>query len=235
MTLLEVSDLWVRHGPIEVLRGVSLTVAGGDVVAVIGPNGAGKTTLLKTLAGVLRPVRGRISLGGTDVTGRPAWEIVRAGAALVPEGRGIFADQTVRDNLMLGALGRRRFDRLDEILESFAPLRARLDTVAGALSGGQQQMLALARGLMAQPRLLLLDEPSLGLAPKLVRETFETIRRIREQGVTVLLVEQMGLQALEIADRGYVLEHGRVVADGPARQLVTDERVIAAYLGTRRP
>jgi branched-chain amino acid transport system ATP-binding protein len=234
LSLLDVGDLWVRHGQIEVLRGVSLAVGGEEIVAVIGPNGAGKTTLLRTLAGVLRPARGRITFAGREMTGRPSWEVVRAGVALVPEGRGIFADQTVRDNLMLGALSRRSFDALDGVLERFPALRFRLDTVAGALSGGQQQMLALARGLMTRPRLLLLDEPSLGLAPKLVRETFDAVRRIREQGVAVLLVEQMGLQALEIADRGYVLERGRIVADGRARDLASDRRVIAAYLGAPR-
>lgn len=234
MNALEVSDLWVRHGQIEVLRGVSLTVGGEEIVAVIGPNGAGKTTLLRTLAGVLRPVRGGVTFAGRAMAGRPSWEVVRAGVVLVPEGRGIFADQTVRDNLMLGALSRRSFDALDGVLERFPALGTRLDTVAGELSGGQQQMLALARGLMARPRLLLLDEPSLGLAPKLVRETFDAVRRIREQGVAVLLVEQMGLQALEIADRGYVLERGRIVADGPARDLASDPRVIAAYLGAPR-
>jgi branched-chain amino acid transport system ATP-binding protein len=234
--LLEVGDLWVRHGQIEVLRGVSLAVGAEEIVAVIGPNGAGKTTLLRTLAGVLRPARGQIAFAGRALTGRPSWEVVRAGVALVPEGRGIFADQTVRDNLMLGALSRRSFDALDEVLERFPALRTRLDTVAGELSGGQQQMLALARGLMARPRLLLLDEPSLGLAPKLVRETFDAVRRIREQGVAVLLVEQMGRQALGIADRGYVLERGLIVAAGPARDLASDQRVIAAYLGApRRP
>jgi branched-chain amino acid transport system ATP-binding protein len=232
--LLDVRDLSVRHGQIEALHRVSLALDEGEIVTVIGPNGAGKTTLLRAIAGALRPAGGRVTLAGRDVTGRPSWEIVRAGVALVPEGRGIFGDQSVRDNLVLGAVSHRRFAMLEEVLAGFPALRPRLDTPAGALSGGQQQMLAIARGLMARPRLLLLDEPSLGLAPRLVRETFAQVRRIREQGVAVLLVEQMGLQALEVADRGYVLERGQVVAEGAARDLAQDARVITAYLGARR-
>ncbi len=235
MSLLDVRDLSVSHGPIEVLHDVSLTVGEGEIVAVIGPNGSGKTTLLRTLAGVLRPRRGTITLGGRALGGEPAWSVVRHGIALVPEGRRIFADQSVRANLELGAVSHGRLDGMTAVLERFPALRERLDHPAGALSGGQQQMLAIARGLMARPRLLLLDEPSLGLAPRLVRETFEAVRRIRAEGVSVLLVEQLATLALEVADRGYVLDRGRIVAAGPALELIADPRIVGAYLGRRAP
>jgi branched-chain amino acid transport system ATP-binding protein len=231
--LLDVRDLVVSHGQIEVLHDVSLTVGQGEIVAVIGPNGSGKTTLLRTLAGVLRPRRGTLALGGRSLGGEPAWRVVRHGIALVPEGRRIFADQTVRANLELGAASHGRLDRLPAVLERFPALRERLDHAAGALSGGQQQMLAIARGLMARPRLLLLDEPSLGLAPRLVRETFEAVRAIRAEGVSVLLVEQLAALALEVADRGYVLDRGRIVAAGAASELAADPRIVRAYLGQR--
>ena len=223
----------MSHGAIEVLHDVSLTVGEREIVTVIGPNGSGKTTLLRTLAGVLRPRRGSITLGGRPLGGEPAWRVVRHGIALVPEGRRIFADQTVRANLELGASSHGRLDALPTVLARFPVLRERLDHVAGALSGGQQQMLAIARGLMARPRLLLLDEPSLGLAPRLVRETFEAVRRIRDEGVSVLLVEQLATVALEIADRGYVLDRGRIVASGAAGALTADPRIVRAYLGQR--
>jgi ABC-type branched-subunit amino acid transport system ATPase component len=231
--LLDVRDLVVSHGQIEVLHDVSLTVGQGEIVAVIGPNGSGKTTLLRTLAGVLRPRRGTLALGGRTLVGEPAWRVVRHGIALVPEGRRIFADQTVRANLELGAASHGRLDRLPAVLERFPALRERLDHAAGALSGGQQQMLAIARGLMARPRLLLLDEPSLGLAPRQVRETFEAVRAIRAEGVSVLLVEQLAALALEVADRGYVLDRGRIVAAGAASELAADPRIVRAYLGQR--
>ena len=238
MSPLEVSGLTVAHGAAPVLHDIALEVRPGEVVAVIGSNGAGKTTLLRTVAGVLRPVRGRIRLDGEDIAGRPSHAVARKGVILVPEGRGIFADQTVRDNLALGALARRdgRDSRavaadLDRALALFPALRARLDTPAGELSGGQQQMLAVARGLMARPRYLLMDEPSLGLAPLLVREIFGAIARLRRDGVPVLLVEQMAGPALALADRGYVLERGRIVLEGPARALADDPAVVEAYLG----
>ena len=231
--LLEVRELAVSHGPIEVLHDVSLGVGEGEIVAVIGPNGSGKTTLLRTLAGVLRPRRGTIALAGRALAGEPAWRVVRHGIALVPEGRRIFADQTVRANLELGAVSHGRLDRMPEAIARFPALRERLDQPAGALSGGQQQMLAIARGLMARPRVLLLDEPSLGLAPRLVREMLEAVRGIRAEGVSVLLVEQLAALALEVADRGYVLERGRIVAEGPARALAADPRIVRAYLGQR--
>ncbi len=234
MTLLEVRGLAARYGRIEVLHDVALDVGEGEILAVIGPNGAGKTTLLKTLAGVLAPSRGAITFAGRAIAGWPSYRVARLGLALVPEGRGIFGDQTVRDSLLLGAVSRRSFDELPRVLERFPALGPRLDTPAGALSGGQQQLLALARGLMGRPRLLLLDEPSLGLAPRLVRETFDAVRRIRDVGVGVLLVEQMGRLALETADRACVLERGRITVTGPARAVADDPRVVAAYLGSRR-
>jgi len=233
MSLLEVRDLAVSHGAIEVLHDVSLTVGEGEIVTVIGPNGSGKTTLLRTLAGVLRPRRGTITLAGRSLVGEPSWRVVRRGIALIPEGRRIFADQTVRANLELGATAHGRLDDLPAVLARFPALRERLDQAAGALSGGQQQMLAIARGLMARPRLLLLDEPSLGLAPRLVRDTFEAVRRIRAEGVSVLLVEQLASLALDVADGGYVLDRGRLVAAGPARELAADPRIVRAYLGQR--
>ena len=231
--MLKIRGLAVRHGEIEALHDVSLDVGEGEIVAVIGPNGAGKTSLLRTVAGALRPARGSITIDGRPIAGAPAWRVVRHGIALVPEGRRIFADQTVRANLELGAVSHGRFDDLPRVLARFPALRERLEQPAGALSGGQQQMLAIARGLMARPRLLLLDEPSLGLAPRLVRETFDEVRRIRAEGVSVLLVEQLAALALGVADRGYVLDRGRVVAAGAARDLAADPRVVAAYLGRR--
>jgi ABC-type branched-subunit amino acid transport system ATPase component len=234
VSLLEVRGLSVAHGDIEVLHDLELDVGEGEIVAVIGPNGAGKTTLLRTLAGVLRPGRGTITFGGYPIGGQPAWRVVRHGIALVPEGRRIFADQSVRANLELGAASHGRFEGMAAVLERFPALRERLEHAAGTLSGGQQQMLAIGRGLMARPKLLLLDEPSLGLAPRLVRETFATVRSIREAGVSVLLVEQLATLALEVADRGYVLERGRVAAAGRAAALAADPSIARTYLGRSR-
>jgi len=240
VSALSVSRLSASYGAVAVLHEVSLEVQAGEIVCVIGGNGAGKTTLLKTIAGVLRPAAGRVLSDGRDIGGRPSWWVARHGITLVPEGRGVFADQSVRDNLMLGTLARAeardaaatRAD-LDSALGLFPALVEKLDLPAGALSGGQQQMLAVARGLMARPRVLLLDEPSLGLAPILVREIFATIERLRAQGVTVLLVEQMAAQALALADRAYVLERGRIILEGPAREVRENPTVIDAYLGRR--
>jgi branched-chain amino acid transport system ATP-binding protein len=239
VSALTVSGLSVADGAATVLHDVSLEVWPGEIVTVIGSNGAGKTTLLKTVAGMLRPAAGRIALGDRSIGGHPSWEVARGGVALVPEGRGIFGDQTVRDNLLLGTLA--RADRraaiaplMDRALAHFPALRERLDRPAGGLSGGQQQMLAVARGLMAQPRFLLLDEPSLGLAPLLVREIFGVIARLRAEGVTVLLVEQMAAQALALADRAYVLERGRVTLHGPAAEIRSNPDVVRAYLGSAR-
>ena len=239
MNLLRVRDLTVRYGELPALHDIALDVGAGEIVAVIGPNGAGKTTLLKTIAGVLRPAAGRIQLAGERIDGRPSYRLVRRGLVLVPEGRGIFADQTVHDNLCLGAVTRSRGEDvaadLERVLDRFPPLRERVRAQAGTLSGGQQQMLAIARGLMARPRLLLLDEPSLGLAPRLVRETFDAIAHIRDEGVSILLVEQRAAAALGIADRGYVLDRGRVVASAAAQDLATDPAIMTAYLGVPRP
>lgn len=241
MSTLTVSELSVAYGAAGVLHQVSLDVRQGEIVTVIGGNGAGKTTLLRTVAGVLRPAGGRIALDGEEIGGRPSYWVARRGVALVPEGRGVFGDQTVRDNLLLGALARREARDaaavaadMKRALGYFPALADRLDTPAGALSGGQQQMLAVARGLMARPRFLLLDEPSLGLAPLLVREIFGVIRQLRGEGVTILLVEQMAAQALLLADRAYVLERGRITLEGPARAVGENPAVVQAYLGRVR-
>ncbi len=238
MSGLAVSDLSVGYGTVSVLHGISLTVGQGELVALIGANGAGKTTLLKTLAGVLVPAQGRITLDGAEIGGRPSYWVARRGVALVPEGRGIFGDQTVRDNLLLGALVRREgrgsaglAREMERVFELFPPLRERLDDLAGGLSGGQQQMLALARGLLARPRVLLLDEPSLGLSPVLIRQIFDAIGRSRSEGLTILLVEQMAAQALTLADRAYVLDRGRITLEGPAAAVRENPAVIQAYLG----
>jgi branched-chain amino acid transport system ATP-binding protein len=238
MSALTVSGLRVGYGAVAVLHDVTIEVRAGEIVSVIGGNGAGKTTLLKTIAGVLRPGSGRITFDDRDIGGRPSWWVARHGIALVPEGRGVFGDQSVRDNLMLGTLARAsgrdatavRAD-LDAALALFPALVEKLALPAAALSGGQQQMLAVARGLMARPRVMLLDEPSLGLAPLLVREIFAAIGRLREQGVTILLVEQMAAQALALADRAYVLERGRITLEGAAATVRSNPAVIEAYLG----
>ena len=239
MSALTVSGLSVAYGAATVLHDVSLEVRAGEIVSVVGGNGAGKTTLLKTVAGVLRPAAGRIAVGDEAIGGRPSWEVARRGVVLVPEGRGIFGDQSVRDNLLLGALARRAAREvvardLDRALDHFPALRERLDRPAGGLSGGQQQMLAVARGLMGAPRFLMLDEPSLGLAPILVREIFAVIARLRADGVTILLVEQMAGQALGLADRAYVLERGRVTLSGSAAEIRENPAVVQAYLGSGR-
>jgi branched-chain amino acid transport system ATP-binding protein len=242
MSALTVTALRVGYGAVAVLHDVTLDVREGEIVSVIGGNGAGKTTLLKAIAGVLRPAAGRIAADGRDIGGRPSWWVARRGIALVPEGRGVFGDQSVRDNLMLGALARSsgrdaaaiQAD-METALALFPALVEKLELPAAALSGGQQQMLAVARGLMARPRVMLLDEPSLGLAPILVREIFAAIGRLREQGVTILLVEQMAVQALALADRAYVLERGRITLEGSAAVVANNPSVIDAYLGRRPP
>ena len=238
MSALVVSDLSVSYGAVSVLHGISLTVREGELVTIVGANGAGKTTFLKTLAGILAPAGGRIMLDGTEIGGRPSYWVARQGVVLVPEGRGIFGDQTVRDNLVLGTLVRHEgrdpatlTRDLERTFDLFPPLRERLDDLAGGLSGGQQQMLALARGLMARPRVLLLDEPSLGLSPLLIRQIFDAIGRLRAQGLTILLVEQMAAQAFALADRAYVLERGRITLEGTAATVREDPAVIQAYLG----
>jgi branched-chain amino acid transport system ATP-binding protein len=242
MTALAISGLVAGYGAIQVLHEVSLAIPAGRIVTIVGANGAGKTTLLKTIAGVLRPWRGEVLLDGETIGGRPSYWVARRGVVLVPEGRGIFGDQTVRENLLLGALARRdgRDQQsvaadLERSLTLFPILRERLDGFAGGLSGGQQQMLALARGLMARPRVLLLDEPSLGLSPLFVQQIFGAISRLRAEGLTILLVEQMAVQALALADHAYILERGRVTLDGPADLVREDPAVMQAYLGRGNP
>jgi branched-chain amino acid transport system ATP-binding protein len=239
--MLEVRDLSVHYGAIEALRGVNLSVRQGELVALIGSNGAGKSTCLKALAGILRPVRGSIRLDGEELAATPAHRIVARGMVLVPEGRRLFADQTVMDNLLLGGYRRKGAGgekglrgQAEEYLEQFPILRERQDMAAGGLSGGQQQMLAISRGLMASPRLILLDEPSLGLAPLLVRQIFDIIKSLRHQGRTILLVEQMANLALRVADRAYILEQGRVALHGTSKELLSHPDVARGYLGGKR-
>jgi ABC-type branched-subunit amino acid transport system ATPase component len=238
MSRLTVTGLSVGYGAVPVLHDISLVIQAGEIVTIVGANGAGKTTLLKALSGVLRPFRGRIAIDGEEIGGRPSYWVARRGVVLVPEGRGIFGDQSVRDNLLLGTLARREgrdpstvdLD-VEHVLGLFPALRERLHGLAGGLSGGQQQMLALARGILARPRALLLDEPSLGLSPILVRQIFDVIGRLRGEGITILLVEQMAAQALALADRAYVLEGGRITLEGPAASVREDPAVMHAYLG----
>jgi branched-chain amino acid transport system ATP-binding protein len=232
--MLRIGDLHVYYGEIHALKGASLTVERGEIVALLGPNGAGKTTTLKTISGLLGPRSGTITLEGESLVGQPSHAIVHRGIAHVPEGRKIFNRLTVADNLELGAYirhdGAVRED-MERIFVLFPRLRERRGQVAGTLSGGEQQMLAIGRALMARPRLLLLDEPSMGLAPVLVEQIFETIQDINRQGTPILLVEQNAAVALTVAHRGYVLETGSVVLEGPARTLAADAGVRQAYLG----
>lgn len=233
--MLEVSKLHVNYGGSSALSGVDLFVPRGELVSVIGPNGAGKTTLLRTISGLVRPSSGRITLSGKVLSALKPDEIVRLGVIHVPEGRMVLGRMSVRENLLLGAYSRPRTENiqpdLDEMLHLFPRLKERLDQLAGSLSGGEQQMLAIARGLMARPKLLMLDEPSLGLAPIVVQTIFEVLAQIRRSGITVLLVEQNAEQALASSDRGFVLDLGRIAAHGPARELSQDESVRKAYLG----
>jgi branched-chain amino acid transport system ATP-binding protein len=232
--MLALEALDVYYGEIHALRGVALEVRGGEIVTLLGNNGAGKSTTLKTISGLLVPRRGSVVFDGSALTGVPAHEVVARGIAHVPEGRRIFNRLTVRENLTMGAYLRTDADidaDLDRAFELFPRLKERISQVAGTLSGGEQQMLAIARALMARPRLLLLDEPSMGLAPVLVEQIFTTIGSINRQGTTILLVEQNAAMALSIAHRGYVLETGAVVLSGTAGQLAENERVRHAYLG----
>jgi branched-chain amino acid transport system ATP-binding protein len=232
MTLLSVSGLSVHYGGIRAVRSVDLEVEPGEAVAILGPNGAGKTTLLRTIAGLERPAEGRVELAGRDVTGAPAERLVRAGIALVPEGRGVFADLPVRDNLLLGAYHRRhRSEDLADVYSLFPILAERARQPAGTLSGGEQQMLAIGRALMSRPRLLMLDEPSLGLAPLAVRQVVDRLLELRARGTTILLVEQNIRAALQVATRGYVLQRGRVLLEGTSDELREAPAVRAAYLG----
>ncbi len=232
--LLEVADLCTHYGRIQALHGVSLSVPQGSLVALVGANGAGKTTLLRTISGVHRATSGAIVFDGRDITRAPSDQRVRSGISQVPEGRQVFGPMSVEDNLRLGAYTRPVVEAqrsLERIYAMFPVLEARRAQPAGTLSGGQQQMLSIGRALMSQPRLLLLDEPSMGLAPQLVAEIFTAIVALAKEGMTILLVEQNAHAALSVADFGYVLEIGQTVMSGRGRDLLADERVKQAYLG----
>ena len=233
--MLEVRDLHVSYGAIKAIHGVNLTVRRGQIVTLIGANGAGKTTTLRAISGMVKPSRGTITFDGQPIGGMPAHQIVRLGMAHAPEGRGIFANLSVSENLDLGAFVRKDKDGIaadrEKALTLFPRLRERLQQNAGTLSGGEQQMLAIGRALMARPRLLLLDEPSLGLAPQIVQTIFKIIRDINAGGTTILLVEQNAHMALNVAHHGYVLETGTIVMDKPAKELAASDEVRKAYLG----
>ena len=232
--MLEVTALVAGYGLTRVLDGVSLTVGEGEIVAVLGSNGAGKTTLNMAISGLVRPRAGRVAFAGADITGRSPAEIMAAGLIQVPEGRKIFPNLNVRENLELGSYRRAKANRarnLDRVFATFPRLRERVGQAAGTLSGGEQQMLAIGRGMMAEPRLLILDEPSLGLSPLLVEEMFALIRRLHADGLSIMLVEQNVAQSLEIAHRAYVLENGSFALSGPAAQVRQDPELKRAYLG----
>jgi branched-chain amino acid transport system ATP-binding protein len=232
--MLALEDVNTYYGNIHALRGISLTVEQGEIVTLIGANGAGKTTTLKTISGLLHPRTGQVLFEGQDVSRTAAHALVRSGIGQSPEGRRIFSRMTVHENLLMGAFTRNLAETgpdIERVFTLFPRLRERIDQLGGTLSGGEQQMLAIGRAMMSRPRLLLLDEPSLGLAPILVQQVFATIKEINEQGTTILLVEQNALQALSIAHRGYVLQTGDVVLTGPASELITNEMVRKAYLG----
>jgi branched-chain amino acid transport system ATP-binding protein len=233
--ILRLSDVEVHYGGIRALEGISLDVAQGEIVAVIGANGAGKTTTLRAVTGLVRPTKGGIVFAGRSLVGAATHETAHRGISMVPEGRAIFANLTVRENLELGAWVHKDRARirngLEHVFALFPRLKERIAQEGGTLSGGEQQMLAIGRAMMAEPKLLLLDEPSLGLAPRLVAEVFDAVRRINSEGTTVLLVEQNTRIALTVAARGYVIETGRVALSGPAAELREDPRVKEAYLG----
>jgi branched-chain amino acid transport system ATP-binding protein len=231
--LLDIQDLDVRYGAIRAIKGISFSVEEGEIVALLGANGAGKTTTQKTISGMLRAAGGSITFDGQRIDGIPAHRLIGLGICHVPEGRHVFPRMTVAENLEMGAFRFRRPDNavLERVLDLFPRLRERLRQQAGTLSGGEQQMLAIGRALMGKPRLLLLDEPSMGLAPLIVRQIFDIVREINSTGVTVLLVEQNAAQALALANRGYVLETGELVLQGTGQELLADDRVRAAYLG----
>ena len=234
-TMLKINDINVFYGAIHAIKGASLEVNEGEIVTLIGANGAGKSTILRTISGLLKPKGGSIQFEGRDIAGLPAHEIVKGGISQVPEGRRIFAEMTVLENLELGAFTRKDKDGIKEDMEMvfnrFPRLKERISQLAGTLSGGEQQMLAMGRALMSRPRLLLLDEPSMGLAPLLIREIFAIIQDINKAGTTVLLVEQNANMALSIAHRAYVLETGRITLSGDAKELAASEDVRKAYLG----
>ena len=235
--MLKLESVKISYGAIQAVKGVSLEVREGEVVTIIGANGAGKSTLLKAIVGLEPVAEGRVLIDGKDCTTVPGHRRVGLGVAMSPEGRGVFADQTVRENLMLGAYSRKGSQgatdaAIEREFKRFPRLRERQDQLSGTMSGGEQQMLAISRALMSEPRLLLLDEPSLGLAPLIIKDIFTAIRQLRESGLTILLVEQMAKQALGVADRAYVLETGQITLEGSGRELLANPKVKAAYLGT---
>lgn len=234
-TMLTVNDINVFYGAIHAIKGVSLEVNEGEIVTLIGANGAGKSTILRTISGLLKPKTGSIQFEGQEIAGMPAHEIVKTGISQVPEGRRIFAEMSVLENLELGAFTRKDKDGIkadmELVFERFPRLKERIGQLAGTLSGGEQQMLAMGRALMSRPRLLLLDEPSMGLAPLLIKEIFAIIQDINKTGTTVLLVEQNANMALSIAHRAYVLETGRITLSGDAKDLAASDEVRKAYLG----
>ncbi|MCR5336908.1 MAG: ABC transporter ATP-binding protein [Synergistes sp.] len=233
--LLEVRDIHCSYDHVPVIHGVSLEVNSGEIVAILGANGAGKSTTMRTIAGLMHPTQGSVVFDGKDITKMPASASIKQGLSYVPEGRRLFAKLTVRENLELGAFTNADKnsvqERLEEMFELFPILKDRAGQTAETMSGGEQQMCAIARGLMSRPKLIMLDELSLGLQPSLVEKVFETVAEIRKRGVTILLVEQMVQEALEISDRGYVLQTGRVVYSGTAKELLDSEEVRKAYMG----
>ena len=235
MAMLQVTDLKVNYGVIQAIKGVSFEVNEGEVIALIGANGAGKTTILHTVTGLIAPKSGKIEFEGKDITKMPAHKIVTLGMAHVPEGRRVFADLSVYENLLMGAFTRKDKDEIAKTLEMvykrFPRLRERKNQVAGTLSGGEQQMLAMGRALMSHPKILLMEEPSMGLSPLIVNEIFDIIKEVSASGTTVLLVEQNAKKALSIADRAYVLETGKIVLDAAADVLMNDPSIKKAYLG----
>jgi len=232
--ILEIKDLQVRYGGIEAVKGISLEVPEGEIVTLIGANGAGKSSTLRTIAGLVKPAAGSIYFKGEDITGMDANEIVKRGITLVPEGRRIFPDMTVLENLKIGAYLRKDdlTDDINWVYDLFPRLKERSWQAGGTLSGGEQQMLAVGRALMSRPKVIMMDEPSLGLAPIIVRGIFDIIKEINKQGVTVLLIEQNANMALKTADLGYVMETGRITLQGTGAELLTNDAVKAAYLGT---
>ena len=235
MDMLTVEDINVYYGAIHAIKGISLSVAKGGITTLIGSNGAGKSTTLHTISGLLKPKTGKITFEGQDITGKPAHKIVGMGLSQVPEGRHVFANMTVLENLELGAYLRRDKEEINkdltDVFTKFPRLLERKDQIAGTLSGGEQQMLAMGRALMSRPKLLMLDEPSMGLAPILVEQIFEIIKSLHKAGTTILLVEQNAEMALKIADRAYVLESGRITVSGTGKELAASDRIKKAYLG----
>lgn len=236
--MLKIEGLVTRYGNITAVKGISLEVNQGEIVSIIGANGAGKSTTLKTVSGLLKPSQGHIEFQGKNITGWAPDRILRAGIAQVPEGRLILGELTVRENLLMGAYTRKDKESItrdmEHILESFPPIANRINQRGNTLSGGERQMLAIGRALMARPELLLLDEPSLGLAPVIVEEIFRIIRQLHQEGTTILLVEQNARQALEFSDRGYVMEVGKMLLSDSGQNLLANDTVIKAYLGVQR-